>query len=493
METDGEDGMPLARGQAMMTGASIRVATGPVTMAPTITRMDGCAGPLTVDVAQALFTLMTGQDDGDWPKLDSANMAHVEASLLDAHVRFGSLNNSDRCAAEWIVRYAQDNSPVGEMHMEPYLRRLCFGTIRLALHEAALELGFRQSSMSFILAVPFLAPTFTISCRTAMAWKEAMHAVNVSQFMLRAPSNGLADRIAYWAPSKQTSSIEQVPLEIRRNISSVSSHPSHLSSVDVALVNRLTSLNESATDPGASIGDFVAATNIMIKHLDGMGWFLHPAATGSQDCMVEIAVRAKSVIEGLELVDKGLYRSTYMSPSESEVEAIAAALRTEQGMEPNTPLTEKACRALEKRMKVKFVIIDATMEGDPLRTRPTEARILEEAASDCTAYDWVVAARTKRGHCDHVSQATCDTSLINHPEVTADPPAVVPLPVFFSQLTADQLRQAMEDAGFKWGHCDELFVSQRSPITGQQEFIPLGGDDLPLGDADAEQGNTGCL
>mmetsp|Transcript_64785 Transcript_64785/g.193598 ORF Transcript_64785/g.193598 Transcript_64785/m.193598 type:complete len:335 (-) Transcript_64785:404-1408(-) len=271
------------------------------------------------------------------------------------------------------------------------------------------------------------------------------------------------------------------------------SHPSHLSSVDVALVNRLTSLNESATDPGASIGDFVAATNIMIKHLDGMGWFLHPAATGSQDCMVEIAVRAKSVIEGLELVDKGLYRSTYMSPSESEVEAIAAALRTEQGMEPNTPLTEKACRALEKRMKVKFVIIDATMEGDPLRTRPTEARILEEAASDCTAYDWVVAARTKRGHCDHVSQATCDTSLINHPEVTADPPAVVPLPVFFSQLTADQLRQAMEDAGFKWGHCDELFVSQRSPITGQQEFIPLGGDDLPLGDADAEQGNTGCL
>eukprot|EP00966_Prymnesium_polylepis_P056789 1314176-Prymnesium_polylepis.1 len=80
-------------------------------MAPTITRMNGCAGPLTVDVAQALFTLMTGHDYGDWPKLDSANMTHVEASLLDSHVRFGSLSNSDRCAAEWIVHYAQDNSP----------------------------------------------------------------------------------------------------------------------------------------------------------------------------------------------------------------------------------------------------------------------------------------------------------------------------------------------------------------------------------------------
>eukprot|EP00966_Prymnesium_polylepis_P055658 1287460-Prymnesium_polylepis.1 len=141
-------------------------------------------------------------------------------------------------------------------------------------------------------------------------------------------------------------------------------------------------------------------------------------------------------------------------------------------------------------MQVKFVIIDATLEGDPLRTRPTEARILEEAASECTAYDWVVAARTKRGHCDHVSQGTCDTSLLNHPDVTADPSTVVPLPVFFSQLTVGQLRQAMEDAGFKWGHCDELFVSQLSPVTGQQEFIPLGGDDPPLEDADTEQGTA---
>jgi hypothetical protein len=194
--------------------------------------------------------------------------------------------------------------------------------------------------------------------------------VNVSQFMLRVPTNGLADRIAYWAPSKQTSSIEHCTYV---------SHPSHLSSVDAALVNRLTSLNESATDHGASTGDFVAATNIMIKHLNGIGWFLHPAATGSQDCMVEIAVKAKSVIEGLELVDKGLYRSTYTSPFESEVKVIAAALRTEQGMEPNTPLTEKACRALEKRMQVKFVI-DA-VEASRQKTRVQMALLADEGSS----------------------------------------------------------------------------------------------------------------